>query len=336
MNRTLILLFSFVFSFNLFSQQNQISKIHLKPKWEIGIEQTDFEFAVDNVDSNYIFGRITDVASDKIGNIYIVDGPNYCIKKFDSAGTYMLTIGQKGEGPGEFKRITDVFITESGDVYVCDSGNRRISIFSSSGKFQNSFQVTSMSMPARIVVDNQNNSYIIGFLTYSGDIIKKYNKRGVLVHEFCQWQKGATLAAMAGNIGHLAVDEQNCIYYSFSFPYEIRKFSSAGAQLQVIKRDVSFFKEPSRAKKTESHIIGGEQTAKSAGLFLIPDSKILHIIWGKKEGFFSDVFRLDGKLLFNSPFEINGRIGHVDATGNIYIMQDEPYPKIEKFEIFMN
>jgi len=45
---------------------------------------------------------------------------------------------------------------------------------------------------------------------------------------------------------------------------------------------------------------------------------------------------MDGKLLFNSPFEINGRIGHVDATGNIYILQDKPYPKITKYKIFLD
>ena len=333
--RTLLTMLSILFIIsNICSQQNQNAKIHFEPKLEIGIEDTDFE--PEKVDTNYIFGRINDVATDINKNIYLVDGPNKCIKKYDSTGTFIFAIGQKGEGPGEFKRITDVFITSSGDLYVCDPGNNRVSIFSSSGKFQKSFQVTSLSMPARIIVDGQNNCYIIGFLIYSGPIIKKYDGHGNLVNEFCQWQKGAKLAAMAGNIGKLAIDDQNRIYYSFSYPYEIRKFSTEGELLQVIKRKVSFFKEPSRAKKTKSHIIGREQTAKSTGLFLLPESKILHIIWGKNEGIFLDFFTADGNFLFSSPFPLIGRIGNIDYEGNIYLIKNDPFPKLIKYKLLIN
>ncbi len=88
-------------------------------------------------DENYQFYRTYDLAVDSGDNIYVADGGNRRIQKFDKNGNYVLTIGRKGQGPGEFTGISDILIDEQDNLYVL--GGRRIQIFNSSGEYLNGF-----------------------------------------------------------------------------------------------------------------------------------------------------------------------------------------------------
>jgi len=95
-------------------------------------------------DENYQFYRAYDLALDSGDNIYVADGGNCRIQKFDKNGNYILTIGKKGQGPGEFTGISDILIDQQDNLYV--SEGRRIQIFSSSGEYLNGFVLeTSLS-----------------------------------------------------------------------------------------------------------------------------------------------------------------------------------------------
>jgi hypothetical protein len=90
-------------------------------------------------DENYQFYRANDLAIDCRGNIYIADGGNHRVQKFDHNGNYILTIGRKGQGPGEFTRIYDILIDEQDILHVL--GRRRIQTFNSSGEYLDGFQL---------------------------------------------------------------------------------------------------------------------------------------------------------------------------------------------------
>ncbi|WP_458719135.1 hypothetical protein [Candidatus Nitrosocosmicus sp. R] len=80
------------------------------------------------------------VSQDKFGNIYLADGSSQTIKKYDSAGRFLQTIGSQGTSgngtySGALSLTTDVF----GNVIVADSGNKLIQIFDGSGKLLTSF-----------------------------------------------------------------------------------------------------------------------------------------------------------------------------------------------------
>ncbi len=95
-------------------------------------------------DENYRFYRAIDLAVDSREDIYVADGGNNRIQKFDKSGNYILTIGKKGQGPGEFTDISDILVDEENNVYVL--GARRIQIFNSSGEYLNGFGLeTSLS-----------------------------------------------------------------------------------------------------------------------------------------------------------------------------------------------
>ena len=81
---------------------------------------------------NSKFNSPTGIAIDSDNNIYIADSGNSQIKKFDSKGNILLTLGTLGSSKGEFRHPLGVFVNEK-YVYVLDTGNSRIQIFDKKG-----------------------------------------------------------------------------------------------------------------------------------------------------------------------------------------------------------
>ncbi|MHB8055820.1 MAG: 6-bladed beta-propeller [Candidatus Aminicenantales bacterium] len=83
------------------------------------------------------FGEIADLAFDEQKALYVCDAAAGNIKKFDAFGTFLLAIGRRGQGQGEFERPGEIEIF--GDrVFVRDLGRPRISLFDLDGKFVSS------------------------------------------------------------------------------------------------------------------------------------------------------------------------------------------------------
>lgn len=87
-------------------------------------------------DENYMFGGSIFFNTDEDGNFYVSDSDNNRILKYNPQGKYLLTIGRKGQGPGEFQSLSVPRFDKDNNLYVTDSGNRRISFFDKNGKFQ--------------------------------------------------------------------------------------------------------------------------------------------------------------------------------------------------------
>jgi hypothetical protein len=79
----------------------------------------------------YLFGRPTDVAWDKAGNIFISDGyTNSRVVKYDNNGKFIKDIGRRGTQPGEFNTPHGISVDSNGNVYVADRGNSRVQVLS--------------------------------------------------------------------------------------------------------------------------------------------------------------------------------------------------------------
>ena len=131
--------------------------INQKPRWKGTIEEENgvtviknpmeplygeivFELEEDlsignEEDENYLFYKIRDIQVDRDGSIYISDSGNHRVQKFDKNGNYLLTIGKKGQGPGEFKVPMHIQIdNDSGNIFV-NNESRKIIIFDKEGKY---------------------------------------------------------------------------------------------------------------------------------------------------------------------------------------------------------
>ena len=77
----------------------------------------------------YIFGRIGSIAVDDDWTVYVFDDQAYHVQVYDSAGTYVETLGGRGEGPGKFMYPEAIALLPDGRLVVRDPGNMRVQVF---------------------------------------------------------------------------------------------------------------------------------------------------------------------------------------------------------------
>lgn len=82
------------------------------------------------------FNRVTNVALDSDGDLYIADGyGNARVHKFSADGEHLFSWGEPGSGPGEFRLPHAIAIDEDDRVIVADRENSRIQVFSPKGEY---------------------------------------------------------------------------------------------------------------------------------------------------------------------------------------------------------
>jgi len=90
----------------------RLTKLSLEGEWlaSVGDQETAWD------KSSYGYPAI-----DYYGNVWVTDGDNHCIHKFDRNLNYVVSFGRRGDGPGEFrsprglaiwKRFGQVFVAE--------------------------------------------------------------------------------------------------------------------------------------------------------------------------------------------------------------------------------
>jgi len=88
------------------------------------------------------FRQPTDVAWDSQGNIYITDGyVNSRVAKYDKNGDWVMSWGEPGTGPGQFRTPHAIAIDRNDNIYVGDRGNQRVQVFNTSGKYLREWKI---------------------------------------------------------------------------------------------------------------------------------------------------------------------------------------------------
>ncbi len=101
-------------------------KVRLEPVRIIGDADTE--------DENLAFNMPNDLAEDSRGNIYIADSSNARIQKLAKDGTFVASLGRKGQGPGEFASIRALAVDADDRVVAFDASQRRLTILTTEGK----------------------------------------------------------------------------------------------------------------------------------------------------------------------------------------------------------
>ena len=130
------------------------------------------------------------IAIDSDDNIYVTDGNNDRIQKFDSDGNFVAKFGTTGSGDGQFNHPRGIAIDSDDNIYVTDGNNYRIQIFDSDGNFITKFGekgylsgqfdfIQSIALDSNdhlYVVDG--NNYRIQIFDSDGNFITKFGERG--------------------------------------------------------------------------------------------------------------------------------------------------------------
>lgn len=81
------------------------------------------------------FGSVVSVESDSQGRIYVLDWQSQNVRVFLHDGTFLRTVGRRGQGPGEFTTAWALSIGAGDTLTVLDDGMMRYSVFSPDGRF---------------------------------------------------------------------------------------------------------------------------------------------------------------------------------------------------------
>lgn len=209
----------------------------------------------DSKDDNYLFYQPRDMAVDSYGNIYILDGGNFRIQKFDAQGKFLRTIGGKGQGPAEFITPVSIEIDNDDNIHVLDVGQKRIEVIKPDGKELKRYPVPNRG--TYWIRLTKNNEYVGGFrilnlrgasgLSMLADdiffqpVLHIFDNRGSIKKEFVNRKSfNNTILRTTGNDLFFSVDTNNNIYVAFKHQNRIEKYSPDGKLLMKISREKNF------------------------------------------------------------------------------------------------
>ena len=128
------------------------------------------------------FNRPTGVTLSSSGEIYVSDGyGNARIHKFGADGRLLLSWGEPGSGPGEFRLPHSVRVDARDRVWVSDRENSRIQVFNDRGEFLT--QWTDLIRPTDLCIDDEV-VYVselcrrLSFFTMDGKLLARWGNEG--------------------------------------------------------------------------------------------------------------------------------------------------------------
>lgn len=182
------------------------------------------------------FDQPLGIAVDPAGNVYVTDGNNHRVQKFDAQGNFLLKWGSDGAGDGQFSRPIGIAVDPAGNVYVSDIGTtgsypfQRIQKFTSSGVFitkWGSFGTGNgqFRKPYGLAVDDLGNVYVGENV---GDRVQKFTGTGTYL---LKWGAHGTGIGQFQGITTVAADATGNIYVPGGTNYNVQRFDASGIPL---------------------------------------------------------------------------------------------------------
>jgi len=230
----------------------------LKPELQIIFEE-DLTIGVEEGDENYMFGNQVFVNTDNKGNIYVTDGDRRTVRKYNSNGNFLQSIGRLGQGPGEFQDMSEVRFNSEGNIYLNDLKTQRLSFFSKEGnylkgiKFPTIFErvvINSKGFYIAMSVDNvelgkgKKWDYFYGLFDENFNSMAEFLRLPQEVN--VKNKKADSIAQLvADSLSEMAfqpyvnydLDKNDLIYFGYPENYEIKVYSSEGMLRKIIQRD---------------------------------------------------------------------------------------------------
>ncbi|MFC1492467.1 6-bladed beta-propeller [candidate division KSB1 bacterium] len=223
---------------------------------------------LESSDENQMFYKPSDIALDDEGNIYIMDTGNFKVKKFNSEGEFILSFGNRGEGPGEFLQSVSIEVNNDGNIVVLDKTNQRFEVFSKKGIRISDFKFEKMPSLFKI---NSTGEYVVhgrSVITLPvigsgkrpddmGDesILQICKKDGLRLRELGVSEEfGNPISNIRINSVEFDVDKGDNVFLSYTYKNLIEKYSSEGILLLKITRPLNYPITKQEKKSIESYL----------------------------------------------------------------------------------
>lgn len=311
-------------------------KIEFKEVAAIGVQEGD---------SNYVFYQLRDVEVDNDGNIYLLDIKDYSIRKYDKSGKFILSIGGKGQGPGEMLLPQKIDIDSQGNIVLFDAAKQSATVYDSKGNYITSIQ--GRSAPFDGIVDG--NGHIYMHYTFEGKLIHKFEIKGNHVLSFADEKKTNNMALLGHlNTGRIAFTPDREIVLGLISPYALYFYTPAGKLKNKVINKTQYDKPPfllqGGAKITPFWIADlsafGNYVFALVGCLEIPsdiknkleDPAVLQKLAEGIESYV-DVIDINGGLVVHHKLPGLSWGATFDNEGNYYVVSDLPFPRMIKYRV---
>ena len=307
-------------------------------------------------DENYAFFKGADLTVDHEGNFYVFDRANMRVQKFDKNGKFLLTIGRRGQGPGDFQTFNGFFIDSDNNLYV----GQYLSIkkFGPDGKLSNTIV---SKMPIFSFMVTREHNAIISTLMFNQETNKSTNyiilidPLGKIIKNIAAFENKKIPTAGNVPVGYFNLYKPNLFFrpidydlgvYGYSSEYRLNIINSRGEAIRVIEKNE---KPAGISKKEKEEIIENEKVIlkeqqifiekkeiteaydfnmnKSFFLGIVSDDlgniyalKTRYRSDGKREPYF-DLFSKSGKYIFRVLLSQRGFPSAI-ANGCVYIVNE--------------
>jgi len=230
----------------------------LNPEMQIIFEE-DLTIGVEEGDENYMFGSQVFVNTDDEGNIYVTDWDRTTVRKYDSNGNFLQSIGRLGQGPGEFQDISEVRFDIEGNIYLNDLKIQRISFLSKEGnylkgiKFPTIFERVVINSKGFYIAMSADNvelgkskkwDYVYGLFDENFNLMAEFLRLPQEVN--AQYKNPDSITQIIADslskeafvpFVNYVLGKNDSIYFGYPKNYEIKVYSPEGKLGKIIQRD---------------------------------------------------------------------------------------------------
>jgi hypothetical protein len=295
----------------------------------------------------YMFSQIRRIVVDDNERIYVLDNKESHVKVFDQNGDYLMTIGSKGEGPGELNMPRRISLNAK-ELMVLEV-RRRLSFFTLDGEFLRNVStkkiwtlVASIDSMGNIVVtegflDPENISYRV----------KKFDSDMNFIKEIAS--SPAPDARKGFNpfmaVSYWVLDSNDNIIFGYPKDYVIQIYNPECNLIKKITREYNPVEVTEEEKEEETEDSPADMKFEFSKyhsafrLFLADDEgRICVQSWEKipdREGYYYDIFDAEGKYIVKIPLKMRPLVW---KKNKIYAIEEdeEGYQVVKRYRVNWN
>ena len=166
------------------------------------------------------------IKRDAHGRYYFLSTVDHSVRIYSADNTFIGQIPRTDSGPAAIEYGYDMDLNAAGNIYVADRAANKVKVYAPDGKLSLAIAVAAPTSVAAIGSD------IAVASLRSRDLITIYNAQGKYVREFGDMSDLAEHEDFNRflNIGRLATDPGNHVYYAFTYSPEptVRKYDAYG------------------------------------------------------------------------------------------------------------
>jgi hypothetical protein len=253
-------------------------------------------------DDNFLFIRVTDLDIDSEEKIYVLDAGNFRLQIFDAEGGFVRSVGQKGQGPGEFVGLPFRFFLKNDNIFIQEY--RKMNVFDTGGDFVRSYPLDTYIVEFAIAEEgcligyadiNQRETAVRGII--------KMNSEGQTIKTYAEYTDLGIKIIVAENMTYtlspnhsytpilnFAPLGENMYIYGYASDYSLNLIDGNGNPLLRFQRQES--PQPIYQKEKDYFINQAIKSLERSRIKL-PKSKVQETLYFNKHRAFFDKIIID-------------------------------------------